>query len=567
MLIQISIENLALIKEVSLSLGPGLNVVTGETGAGKSIVVDAMNLLVGGRASAELVRTGADKAWVEGVFDCSSSPRVSHKLAELGLPVSEDATLLLAREVVPGGRSICRINGRAVPLAMYRAIGELLVDLHGQHEHQSLLQVEQHRELLDRYGGPAILQQRAIVENLYRRFVHLKRELEQQNLDEQQTARRLDSIRYAITEIDRLQPLPGEEIELERERERLRHGEKLAELAGVITSELSGGDARIIPAYDLLSRAAEKAREMVRFDTTAELISGTLEEIRYKLEDVLEQLRDYREKLDFDPGHAQEVEDRLHALRGLMHKYGKTLQDVCAYRDQCAAELDDLSEGRLRTRELAAEYGEVLDQYEAAAGKLSELRRDKAAAFVSAVTGELQGLGMGSARFEIAWERLSEPTVTGRDHLEFMFSANPGEPVKPLAKIASGGEMSRMMLALKVILAESDQIPTLIFDEIDTGIGGRTLQVVGERLGAVAANKQVLCVTHSPHIAGRGMKHFYIDKRVTGGQTLTYVQQLEEEERVSELVRMLGGTEGEEVIRSHAVQILRVSRGSLDTLP
>ncbi len=557
MLLEITIENLALIREVRLSLGPGLNVLTGETGAGKSIVVDAMNLLVGGRALGEQVRTGTERAYVEGLFDCSELPRVSRKLAELGLSVSEDGTLMLAREVVRGGRGVCRVNGRVVPLAMYRSIGELLVDLHGQHEHQSLLRVDRHLELLDHFGGSDLLERRALVENLYQRLIHLKEEQEKLMLDERERARRIDYLRHAIADIERIKPCPGEKEELEKERERLRYGEKLACLAKEITEDLFDGYSNMIPAYDLLSRAADKAQEMVRYDKTAETISATLQEIKYRLEDVLDFLREYREKLDFDPDHAQEVEERLYALKNLMRKYGASLEEVCAYRDQAAAELEELGQMHSRAEKLAEEYAEVLRQYETVGNELAALRREKAAVFTSEVVNELRSLGMENARFDIAWESLTAPTPVGNDRIEFLFSANPGEPLKPLAKIASGGEMSRVMLALKVILAETDQIPTLIFDEIDTGIGGRTLQIVGERLSTVARTKQVLCVTHSPYIASKGQRHFYIEKKTVDDQTYTFVHLLDEQQRVKELARLLGGAEDEEVTRSHAEQLLR----------
>lgn len=557
MLVQLSIENLALIEKITLTLDSGLNVLTGETGAGKSIVVDAMNILVGGRASGEQVRTGAERALVEGFFDCTSLPRISQKLVEFGLPASEDGSLLLAREVVRGGRSFCRVNGRIVPLAVYRALGELLVDLHGQHEHQSLLKTERHRELLDRFAGGKVLRQRSLVEDLYQRLAFLKKEKEKRRLDECEVRRRADYLRHAIEEIERARPVPGEEEELQQERERLRYRERLAELTREVVFSLSEGGADLVSASDLLSRALDLTREMARYDASVAKINTSLEEIRYKLEDVVDSLHRYRENLDFDPERAREVEDRLFTLKGLMRKYGPSLAEVCAYREQAAAELEELRLVQTRSHELAEEYEKVLREYEEAARLLSALRREKAASFIEAVTDELRSLGMEHARFDIKWDKLDEPAPTGWDCLEFLFSANPGEPLKPLAKIASGGEMSRVMLALKVIFAENDEIPTLIFDEIDTGIGGRTLQVVGERLSSVARTKQVLCVTHSPHIAGRGRRHFYIEKIISEGETRTLVRLLDYRARVEELARMLGGSGDEEVTRIHAEQILQ----------
>ncbi|AFV11827.1 DNA recombination/repair protein RecN [Thermacetogenium phaeum DSM 12270] len=555
MLVQLVIRDFALIDYVELHPGPGLNVLTGETGAGKSIIVDAMNLLVGGRASTELVRTGAEKACVEGLFDCTDYLHVAEKLVELGVPVSEDGTLLLSREVVREGRSLCRINGRIVPLAMYRSLGELLVDLHGQHEHQSLLRVGQHGELLDRYCGREVLQQRSLVADLYRRLVMVKEEYEQQQAHEAEVTRHLEYLRFAVAEIDRLKPRPGEEEELQQERERFRCGEKLAGLVKEALEELAGG-GRTAPAYDLLSSAAQKLQEIGKLDGSMEELCYELNDIVYRLEDVVERLRSYQDRLEFDPQRAQEVEDRLFALRGLMRKYGNSLAEVCAFREQAAAEIEGMEGAAGRKEALADEYRRLTKEYDAEAKKLSSLRRAGAKRFVAAVLRELEGLGMENARLEIGWKVLSDPGPKGYDEVEFLFSANPGEPLKPLAKIASGGEMSRVMLALKVILAENDRIPTLIFDEIDAGIGGLTLQAVGERLVAVAGGKQVLCVTHAPQIAGRGQRHFRVEKTFSGERTCVSVRLLQEEERIDELVRMLGNSGKKEIARKHAREIL-----------
>lgn len=557
MLLEINIENFALIEHVNLSLGRGLNVLTGETGAGKSIIVDAMNLLVGGRALADQVRTGADKAYIEGLFDCSDLPHVAEKLQELGLPVSEDGVLVLAREVIRGGKGACRVNGRLVPLAVYRSIGELLVDLHGQHEHQSLLKVENHLELLDQFGGAELLRKRHVVERLYSRLVQLKEEQQRLAADAEKRRQRMDYLKHAVSEIDAVNPRPGEEGELEKERERLRHGERLAVLAAEITAELFDGYSNVVPAYDLVSRASGKAEEMARYDPAMESVSASLQEIVFKLEDLSAFMRDYREKVDFDRAHAAEVEERLYALKNLMRKYGATLEEVCAFREEAAAELEELQGMQSRTQEISEEYVEVMRQYEEAANELTALRQEKAALFTAAVLNELQSLGMEKARFDILWEKRREPSPMGYDRIEFLFSANPGEPLKPLVKIASGGELARLMLGLRVVLSEVDKIPTLVFDEIDAGIGGRTLQVVGEKLSAVARTKQVLCVTHSPHIAGRGERHFYIEKKIIDDQTYTFVRELSGEERVRELARMLGGSADEEITRSHAEKLLR----------
>lgn len=560
MLIQLVIRDFALIDNIELMLGSGLNVLTGETGAGKSIIVDAMNLLVGGRASSELVRTGAEKAKIKGYFDCSRCPLVEKKMEEQGLPSSEDHTLLLSRELHSEGRSICRINGQAVPLAMYRLFGELLVDLHGQHEHQSLLRVSRHRDLLDRYCGKAVMEQRSRVADLYKRMLQLQAEVEKQQLSESEVRRRLDYLKFAVEEIDRLQPAPGEEDDLQKKRDRLRHGEKLAVLARKAVAELKESDGRMIPAFDLLSSAGEKIKDIAQIDSDAEEMARSMRDILFCLEDVVVKLRSYLEQLDFNPDYAGKVEDRFFALRGLMRKYGEPLAQVCAFREEAAAEMEKLQGASEHRENLGKEYQKTLDEYDIEAKKLSCLRREGAVSFSRAVAAELHGLGLTNACLQIGFTLSPEPSASGYDKLEFLFSANPGEPLKPLAKIASGGEMSRVMLALKVVLAKNDQVPIMVFDEIDVGIGGLTLQAVADRLAVIAADKQVLCVTHAPHIAGRGQTHFLVEKSVDRGKTEIQVSILNSEERVDEIVRMLGGASDEQVTRNHARQILK-SRG------
>ncbi|MGI5925584.1 MAG: DNA repair protein RecN [Thermacetogeniaceae bacterium] len=556
MLIQLLIRDFALIESVELMFGPQLNVLTGETGAGKSIIVDAVNLLVGMRASSDLVRNGAEKAQVEGLFDYSCCPWVEEKLVSMGLPVSDDHTLLLTREISVEGRSVCRVNGRAVPLNMYRPFGEYLVDLHGQHEHQSLLRVSEHRELVDRYCGAQVLKQRQVVAELYKRLMELKKEQEQQQLSENEMERRLDYLRFALEEIDQINPVPGEEEQLREERERLRYGEKLAVFVQEAIEQLSDGNG-IPPAYDQVGEAAAKIREIARIDKSVEELASSIEDVLYRLEDIISKLRSYREQLNFDPDHARNIEERLFALRDLMRKYGASLKEVCAFREEAAAEMESLEGAAQQKEQLEAEYKETLKRYEEEAGKLSSMRREGVLSLTEAVAGELCTLGLENARLEVGFSRSAEPTAAGYDILEFLFSANPGEPLKSLSKIASGGEMSRVMLALKVVLAENDQIPTLIFDEIDAGIGGLTVQAVAERLYYAAQNKQVICVTHAPHIAGRAQTHFYISKSAAGGKTRIKVQQLQSDHRVAEIVRMLGGTADEEAILNHARQILK----------
>lgn len=431
------------------------------------------------------------------------------------------------------------------------------MDIHGQHEHQSLLRVSQHRDLLDRFCGQAVLEQRALVSKIYQKMVQLQDEYKQKQLSESEVSRRLDYLQYVVEEIDNLQPIPGEEEELQKKRERLRHGEKLITLAQEAVIELKENDGRMIPAYDLLSRAAEKIDDIAEIDSGAEEIALSIKDILFRLEDVIEKLRNYKEQLDFDPEYARGIEERFHALSDLMRKYGSSLAEVCEYRMEAAAEMEMLEGVAQHKQELEAECRKATDKYNFEAKKLSALRREGSVSFCNAVAAELHGLGLDEARLEIGWTLSVDPTSAGYDIPEFLFSANPGEPLKPLAKIASGGEMSRVMLALKVILAKNDQIPTLIFDEIDAGIGGLTLQAVAERLAVIAEDKQVLCVTHAPIIAGRGQTHFYVEKSFLHSKTKIQLSLLDSEERVEEIVRMLGGTTEDKVTWKHALQILK----------
>jgi len=309
-----------------------------------------------------------------------------------------------------------------------------------------------------------------------------------------------------------------------------------------------------------VGEAAAKIREMARIDKSAEELASAIEDVLYRLEDIIAKLRSYREQLNFDPDHARHIEERLFALHDLMRKYGASLKEVCAFREEAAAEVERLEGAAQRIEHLEAELKETLEKYEEEAAKLSALRQEGALSLSEAVAAELRTLGLENARLEVGFTRSAEPTAAGYDLMEFLFSANPGEPLKPLSKIASGGEMSRVMLALKVVLAKNDQIPTLIFDEIDAGIGGLTIQAVAERLHYVAQNKQVICVTHAPHIAGRAQIHFHISKTAAGGKTRINVKQLQADERVGEIVRMLGGTADDEATLNHARQILNIKR-------
>ncbi|MGQ9489893.1 MAG: DNA repair protein RecN [Anaerolineae bacterium] len=583
MLTELRIQNLAIIDRLVLALGPGLNVLTGETGAGKSIIIDAVNLLLGDRASAELVRAGADRTEVEGTFQLSpeAAARVAPLLASHGLEGEQPDVLVLAREVRANGRSIARVNGRVVTTALLAEVGELLVDVHGQGEHLSLLREREHIGLLDRYAG--LGEQVAIMADLVRRVRHVRRELEALRQDARERARRIDLLAYQVEEVRSARLKPGEEEELEAERHRLANAEQLAALSNEVVAALSGGDDEMGSALDALGAAEQALSRLARLDPSAAALVERLGEVSALVDDLAREMVHYRDSLEFNPRRLQQVEDRLHLIHNLERKYGDTIEEVLAYAARAAAELETISHAEEHIGELEAQEAALLAEIGRLGAALSAARRAAAERMARAIEAELADLQMVRARFavDISWAPDPNGAVVdataaataaqppgryafdqnGLDTVVFLVSANPGEPLKPMARVASGGETSRLMLALKAVLGRADETPTLIFDEIDQGIGGRVGATVGRKLWeltrgradpAQAAKKptltgqhpvishQVLCITHLPQLAAYGDVHFRVTKHQVGQRTVTEVCSLDSDERLAELASMLG---------------------------
>ncbi|MCS7283833.1 MAG: DNA repair protein RecN [Anaerolineae bacterium] len=593
MLSELHIRDFAIIDELHLSFAPGFTVLTGETGAGKSIIIDAVSLVLGGRADPTMVRAGADRALVEAVFRLELPRREAIRpiLEREGLEGDEPDLLVLSREVRAEGRSICRINGRAVTLSLLREVAEGLVDIHGQSEHLSLLRVREHVFLLDRFAGLEPL--RARVADLVGRIRAVRRERAALEQDEKERARRIDLLQYQITEIEAANLRPGEEEELAEERVRLANAEHLALLLAEALRALDEGGTEGAAATDLLGRAVRALEGLARIDGALAPRLQEAEELLYRLQDLADSLRDYRRRVEYNPRRLAEVEERLDHIRRLKRKYGATIAEVLEYARRAAEELETITHSEERIAELAAQEEQLLAELAHAALELSARRREAARRLAAGIERELQDLRMAGARFgvDFRWEEdpegipltpdllaqygLEGPELlpgrvafdaTGIDRVEFLVSPNPGEPLKPLAKIASGGETSRLMLALKAVLSRVDETPTLIFDEIDQGIGGRVGATVGEKLwrlsvagpdGSLA--HQVLCVTHLPQLAGFGDRHLRVEKVVADGRTVTRVTVLEGPARVEELAQMLGAS-GESAYRS-AEEILEEARG------
>ena len=566
MLTELHIRSFALIDDLRLEVGPGLSVLTGETGAGKSIIVDAMAAALGERTGSEVVRTGADKCVVEAVFDVADSPQAAAAATDSGCE-PEDRLLILSREIARGGRSQCRINGRPVAASVLREITARLIDLHGQHEHQSLLSVPLHIETLDAWarregeppGEPArgdprppegIADLRGRARSVYDELTALAAELDRLQTDERERARLLDLYKFQSDEIKAANLQPGEEEELANERNRLANAERLRAGASEMCESL-GAEAA---AVDRLSAAASAAEKMAEINPSAAPIAEAVNSALYSAQEAVLAVRDYQDGIDADPSRLEQIEDRLDLIRTLKRKYGDTIDDVLRYGSDLAGKIDELAHSEERSQELESRIGELCEELRAVSGDLTARRKSAAPEFEKAIERELAELAMEKTRFEVSIHP-AEPGPTGADAVEFLISPNPGEPTKPLARIASGGEMSRIMLALKTVTKRAE-VPVLVFDEIDTGIGGMTAQVLGDKLASLASRCQVLCVTHLPQVASKATAHIAVEKLVTDGRTCVRVKTLNGEERVREVARMLGGNEGSQAAALHAREML-----------
>ena len=559
MLSELTIHNYAIIEQVHLRFEPGFNVLTGETGAGKSIIIDAVSLLLGGRGETGSIRSAAGQAAIEGVFDLDAATQaiVNPLLQQDGLEGDEPGILVLAREIRREGRNVCRVNGRAVALKVLERIGQHLVDIHGQTEHLSLMRVREHVDLLDRYGDLWSLRHQ--VAGRVRELLAVRGALAHLRRDERELARRVDLLQYQLNEIEAAHLEPGEAKGLAQERTRLANAEQLRGLAGEAYQALYEGEEDQMSAVDLLQAAARALAGLTRLDPSTASLGGAAETAGYQLEDLAESLRDYRDGIESNPPRLDQVEDRLALIHSLQRKYGDTIAEVLAFAERAGQELETIENSEERIVELEDQEDRLLHEIGKLGAELSARRREAGKELALGIEAELQELSMARARFGLGltWRdaaggayvegRRVAFDLTGLDRVEFLVAPNVGEPLKPLVRIASGGETSRLMLALKTVLAKADHTPTLIFDEIDAGIGGRVGAVVGQKLwgltlreGAKAHRHQVLCVTHLPQLAGYGDLHIQVRKGVVGDRTVTRVDCLQGEEREREIAGMLG---------------------------
>jgi DNA repair protein RecN (Recombination protein N) len=576
LLVELNIKNFAIIDELNLRFSPGFNVLTGETGAGKSIIIDAVSTLLGGRAESEYIRAGTAESQVEGIFhlDEAMQAAILSLLKEDGLEGEDEKTLILAREIRRSGRNICRVNGRAITLGTLERIAQRLVDIHGQSEHLSLLRVREHVNLLDRYADLWPL--RSQVADKVSALRQVQRELKELLRDERELARRADLLEYQVQEIAAARLEVGEEEDLEAERNRLANAERLTEWTDEAYRALGEGEEGQASAADLLGLVVRNLTSLEKMDPSLAERRRVAEEVSYQLEDLTQSLRAYRDQIEYDPVRLRQVEERLDLIHSLKRKYGDSIEEILAFGQQAQRELEAITHSEERVEELQAEEDRLLHEIGDWAAQLSAQRQEAGDWLSAAIEAELGDLNMERARFGVSIEQSEDAEGvwvgdkryafdgTGIDRVEFLIAPNVGEPLKPMVKIASGGETSRLMLALKTVLSAADETPTLIFDEIDQGIGGRVGRVVGYKLWNLSPKHQVLCVTHLPQLAGYGDIHYKVGKKVVGERTVAFVQELEMDGRLEELAQMLGTAT--EVTRQSAQEILEEVKKAKDAV-
>lgn len=564
MLAALSIRNLAVIEEVSVQFHPGFHVLTGETGAGKSIIIDALSLIIGGRSSADIIRYGCDKAEIEALFDLPADHPVWQILMDLGIEAAADEHLVIRRELTVQGKSMSRINGQMVNLTMLREIGEHLVNIHGQHEHQSLLKVDKHLHLLDTYGEATISPVKAAYAEVYHTYTALRKELQELQDTSQKAYQMLDLYRFQIEEITNAGLKIGEDELLAEEKRKLANAERMMDSVTDAYQQVNGSKG-----LDAIGKSISKLEDIMMFDQVRlQPIVEQLQSAYYQIEDAAFQLRDYREEIEFNPARLEQIEERLDLLSSFRRKYGDNVEEILSYLEQIRKETEMIENKDEIIQKLQQQVDVEFRKMVSLAGQLSTLRKACAERLAVQMEAELKGLQMDRTRLEVKLERIEDPngldvdgvsirfTKHGWDSAEFLISPNPGEPLRPLHKIASGGELSRLMLALKSIFAAVDKVPVLVFDEVDTGVSGRAAQSIAEKMSSLSKLCQNFSITHLPQVACMADHHYLIQKQVQNERTMTQVEELSEQGRIEELARMLGGVEITEKTLHHAQEML-----------
>ena len=555
MLQNLHVKNLALIDEAEVDFQKGLNILTGETGAGKSLILGSVNLALGGKYSAEMLRKGASYGFVELTFYIKNKNQIK-QLEELGISV-EEGIVILSRKLMEG-RSISRINGETVPASKLKETAAILIDIHGQHEHQSLLYKKNHLTILDAFAKDKIEKAKEKVKTFYREYKKYKEELKNAVLDEAQRTKEIDFLEFEVSQITEAGLKKGEDETLEEQYRQMVNSKKIAENVAEVYNYTGNESENDVSG--LLGRGMRSLQEISQYDQKASTLYEQLVEIDNLLNDFNHELCEYQSSLEFSEEEFYEVEERLNEINRLKSKYGNTIEEIQKYCEEKEKRLSQLQEYDLYLSDLQKKFEDAKEKLDQATKELSGLRKKEAKILEEQIKQGLLDLNFLEVQFEIAFEEAEEYTANGRDVIEFLISMNPGEAVKPLGEIASGGELSRIMLAIKTVLADKDEIETLIFDEIDVGISGRTAQKVSEKMRLIGKKHQVICITHLAQIAAMADSHFMIEKTVRDGITKTQIHELNEEESVQELARILGGAKITDTVIQNAAEMKQLAK-------
>lgn len=543
MLFSLHIKNVALIEESEINFGEGLNILSGETGAGKSMIIDSINFVLGDRASRNFLRTGEKLAAVEALFyvDKTNIPLVNDLFSKNGIDIQDDGSILIVRTLNSSGKSVYRINGNIVTSNIIKLVSEILIDVHGQHEHQSLLNPKRHIILLDKFCGVELEKKKLILKNLYNEFLEIEKQIKLLSGNEEQRENKIDFLSFQIEEIENASLKDGEEEELYERRKILSNAEKIIKLSSETVQLLFDSYNGEQTAYDKISNAISNLNEILEVDTSVNEMYKTLLDVSSLLNDVCYELKNYANNIEIEPDEINIIEERINLIYNLKRKYGKTIKDILEYYENIKKELNFILNSEKTVKKLLNKKEILIKELESTCKEISDIRSEKAKNIEGIIENELKELEMKNAIFKISMERKKTFSSNGWDNIEFLISPNPGEDLKPLSKIASGGEMSRIMLALKTVLAKVDNIETFIFDEIDAGVSGRTAQKVAEKMSIISKKQQIICITHLPQIAAMADNHFLIEKGIENNRTFTKAYELNKNLSVEEIARLMGG--------------------------
>lgn len=557
MILEINIKNFIIIEQENISFTNGLNIITGETGSGKSLVIDALQAITGGRFSKEDIRYGADKAVISALFSIENNMELDSLIEEYGIEKEEDNTLLISREVNTAGRSVCRINGQTVTITMLKTISQCLIDIVGQNEHQLLFNTNKHIDFIDGFGEHDIEQIKVNLKSVTESLRAIETRFEEICGNSSEREHRLDLYKFQIEEIDSAALKPDEDEQLKSKRLLLVNSEKLYKNITQIYDNVFEGTEGTSCAADLLEDSISKFHELQSIDGRLQNFTEALETAFYQLEDIKSQIRNYRDSIEFNDEEINFIEERLDLISKLKRKYGSSIEEIMSFHDKIVKECDVLKNSEKYAAELEKQINVLHEKYYKDALKLSEIREKLSRRLEKLVEKELQDLNMQGSKFQVSIKR-DENLISfkGIDKIEFLLSANPGEPAKQLSKIASGGEMSRVMLAIKNTITKFERIPSIVFDEVDAGIGGITASVVGQKIKNISNNSQIICITHLAQIACFADNHIYINKIINNNKTYTKIKNLDMQERTEEIARMLGGNLNDATSMAHAKQLI-----------